>query len=157
MDGSSGREYRHVPVPGQVRFRIRGPVIKFCVYPVPVWHEGRIVCLSGYKKDKADIPAVFRRIKIHFLFPLVKKHPVDAPGAVVGKSTVDLTEISISTGAESHVPDPFQVLRLDGPGQVDHRITVIRSRTCAVQTDENIKLLSDFLLDLEMYALVSIL
>ena len=157
MYGSAGREYCHIPVPGQVLFRIRGPVIKFCVYPVPVWHEGRIVCLSGYKENKPDIPASFRRMKVHFFPSLLKKYPVGSCFVTVSKSTVYLTEISISTGAESHVPDPFQAIRLDGPGQVDHRITVIRSRTCAVQTDENIKLLSDFLLDLEMDALVSIL
>ena len=157
MYRSAGREYCHIPVPGQVVFRIRGPVIKFCGYPVPVWHEGRIVCLSGYKKGKADIPAVFRRIIIHFRLSFFKKHPVDTFGVAVGKSTVNFTVIPLSAGSRSHVPDPFQPLRLDGPGEVDHRITVIRSCTCAVQTDENIKLLMDFFLNLEMDALVSIL
>ena len=131
--------------------------MEFCINPVPIRHKRRIVCFSGYKENKPDIPASFRRMKVHFFPSLLKKYPVGSCFVTVSKSTVYLTKIPLSTGAESHVPDPFQVLRLDGPGQVDHRITVIRSRTCAVQTDENIKLLSDFLLDLEMYALVSIL
>ena len=96
-------------------------------------------------------------MKVHFFPSLLKKYPVGSCFVTVSKSTVYLTKIPLSACATSHIPDPFQAIRLDRPGQVDHRITVIRSRTCTDETDVNIKLLMYFLPDLKMDSLICIL